>query len=682
MKSHHASHGDSRRTTEESMAEFRSNSERDEQNLRYLTLLATQYPTIRAASTEIISLSALLQLPKGTEHFVSDIHGEYEAFLHVLRNASGSIRRKIEEIFAGNTTAVERRQLATLVYYPRRKLPLILSERGQDDAWLHLTLSRLIILCRIASRKYTRAAVRAGMPPDLVDILEELLHEHESIAERQEYYDVILQSILDAGRAPDFIIALCELIQRVSVAHLHVIGDVYDRGPGAHIIMDTLLEYHSLDFQWGNHDIVWMGAAAGSAACMANVVRVSLRYANLQTLEDGYGISLLPLAAFAMETYAPDPCKQFQPKVDPAQEFTANELRLLAQMQKAIAIIQFKLEGQLIQRRPEYHMSDRLLLDKIDFERGVIRLEGQELPLNDTCFPTIDPQEPYALSPAEKNVVKKLLLAFANSEKLQRHVRLLFARGGMYLIYNNNLLYHGCIIMNADGSFKVVDVTGAPCRGKTLMDRFERLARQGYFADDAAQRQAGQDIMWYLWSGADSPLYGKDKMATFERAFLDDRATHRETMDPYYDLRDRETTADSILREFGLDPQSAHIINGHVPVRVRHGESPVKAGGKLLVIDGGFAKAYHERTGIAGYTLIHNSYGFLLASHLSFESTQTAIEESTDSHSRTEILEQNTMRMRVKDTDRGERLRRRIDELQQLVQAYRSGLLKENGHRS
>lgn len=662
------------------MADDPSGNDLDQRDLRYLKLLGTQYPTIRAASTEIIGLSALLQLPKGTEHFVSDIHGEYEAFLHVLRSASGSIRRKIEETFAAGTTEAERRQLATLVYYPRRKLPLILSQRQEDrDAWLRLTLSRLIVLCRVAAHKYTRAAVRAAMVPDLADILEELLYEQQSSGDRREYYESIVQSILDAGRAPDFIIAFCELIQRLAVAHLHVIGDIYDRGPGAHIIMDTLLDYHSLDFQWGNHDIVWMGAAAGSAACMANVLRVSLRYANLETLEDGYGISLLPLAAFAMESYAEDPCSQFRPKVEPGQEFTRNELRLMAQMQKAIAIIQFKLEGQLIMRRPQYQMNDRLLLDKIDFERGVLCLAGEEYDLNDTHFPTIDTASPYALSAAERNVVDKLLMAFANSEKLQRHVRYLFARGGMYLVHNNNLLYHGCIIMNPDGSFKQVDVTGPPCSGRELMDRFERLVRQGFFATEANQKQTGQDVMWYLWSGADSPLYGKDKMATFERAFLDERATHRETMDPYYDLRDREETACSILEEFGLDPQTAHIINGHVPVRVRQGESPVKADGKLLVIDGGFAKAYHERTGIAGYTLIHNSFGFLLASHLSFESTQTAIEESTDSHSRTEILEQTSVRMRVKDTDRGKQLRRRINDLQRLVGAYRSGLIKESG---
>ena len=653
---------------------------RSDQELRYLTLLAGQYPTIRAASREIISLSALLQLPKGTEHFVSDIHGEYEAFLHVLRSASGSIRRKIEETFAASMTTEERRQLATLVYYPRRKLPLIVKElQDGRDEWFRLTLFRLVTLCRVSARKYTRAAVRAAMPADLDYILEELLYEQESTGDREEYYDVIVQSILDTERARDFIIAFCELIQRLSVAHLHIIGDVYDRGPGSHIIMDTLLDYHSLDFQWGNHDIVWMGAAAGSAACMANVLRVSLRYANLQTLEDGYGVSLLPLAAFAMEAYAQDPCNQFAPKVDPSQEYTRHELRLMAQMQKAIAIIQFKLEGQLITRRPLYRMADRLLLDKIDLQRGIVLLDGREYQLNDTHFPTVNPANPFALSPAENNVVEKLLMAFANSEKLQRHVRLLYARGGMYLVHNGNLLYHGCIIMNGDGTFKEVNVTGTPCSGKALMDRAERLVRQGYFATDPLLKQAGQDMMWYLWSGADSPLYGKDKMATFERAFLDDTGTHRETMDPYYDLRDREETACKILQEFGLDTATAHIINGHVPVRVRRGESPVKAGGKLLVIDGGFAKAYQARTGIAGYTLIHNSYGFLLASHLSFESTQTTIEEGAGSHSRTEILEQTVARMRIKDTDDGKKLRRRIEELQQLVKAYRDGLIKENG---
>ena len=651
----------------------------DQRELRYLKLLSKQYPSIRAASTEIINLTAILHLPKGTEHFVSDIHGEYEAFLHVLRNGSGSIKRKIEEHFANTLVAQEKRDLAALIYYPRRKLPLILKElQGQEAEWYRVTLFRLIKMCRIVSSKYTRAAVREALPDDFAYIIEELLHEQESISNRQAYYETIIEAIIETGRARAFIIAMSELIQRMAIAHLHVIGDVYDRGPGAHIIMDRLMDYHSLDFQWGNHDIVWMGAAAGSAACMANVIRVSLRYANMETLEDGYGISVLPLATFALDAYGEDACDRFMPRTTGNEEFTENELRLMARMQKAMAIIQFKLEGQLIRRRPEYEMDDRLLLEKVDFEAGTIFLNGKAYPLKDSNFPTIDPQNPFQLTTREKAVVEKLQLAFANSEKLQQHVRLLYAKGGMYLVYNGNLLYHGCIIMNEDGSFKPITVDGEAYRAREFMDKAERMVRQGYFATDREQKQAGLDMMWYLWSGSDSPLFGKDKMATFERYFIDDAETHAEAMDPYYDLRDREETARNILAEFGLDPDRGHIVNGHVPVKVKKGESPVKAGGKLLVIDGGFSEAYQKKTGIAGYTLIFNSYGFLLASHLSFESTQKAIEEGEDIHSQTERLERKAARIRVKDTDRGKRMLQQIDELQLLLDAYREGLIKES----
>jgi fructose-1,6-bisphosphatase-3 len=651
----------------------------DARDRRYLELLAGQYPSIHAAATEIINLTAMLNLPKGTEHFVSDIHGEYEAFLHVLRNGSGSIKRKIEEQFSNTLVDREKRALATLIYYPKEKLPLILQSLQADrQEWFRVTLFRLIKMARIVSSKYSRAEVRDALPKDFAYIIEELLHEQESISNRQEYYDAIIQSIIDTGRANAFIIAMAELVQQLAIAHLHVIGDVYDRGPGAHIIMDTLMDYHSLDFQWGNHDILWMGAAAGSAACQVNVVRVSLRYANMETLEDGYGISVLPLATFAMQTYADDPCAQFEPKIQDDEEYTEGELRLMAQMQKAITVIQLKLEGQLIQRHPEYAMMDRLLLDKIDYDAGVICLGDREYPLNDTNFPTIDPNRPYELTEKERFVVDKLRMAFTNSEKLQKHVRFLYAKGGMYRVYNGNLLYHGCIIMNRDGSFKTVDVCGEPLSGMAFMDRVERLVRQGYFATDPEVKQAGLDMIWYLWSGSDSPLFGKDKMATFERYFIDDKSTHRESKDPYYDLRDREDIARCILQEFGLDPDEGHIINGHVPVEVRRGESPVKANGKLLVIDGGFSKAYQAKTGIAGYTLIYNSYGFLLASHLSFTSKQKAIEEGLDLHSKTEILERNAARIRVRDTDRGREIMRRIDELQTLLDAYRSGLIKES----
>lgn len=650
----------------------------DEPTLRFLRLLGKQYPTAHAAATEIIKLTASLHLPKGTEHFVSDIHGEYEAFLHVLRNGSGSITRKIEEHFAEELTAKQRRELATLVYYPERKLPLVVKERREELAsWYWRTLYRLIKLCRVVASKYARAQVRAALPADFAMIMEELLHEQESLSNREAYYDAILGSIVETGRADAFITALAHLIQRLAIAHLHVIGDVYDRGPGAHIIMDRLMDYHSLDFQWGNHDIVWMGAAAGSAACMANVLRISLRYANMETLEDGYGISLLPLATFAMQQYGDDPCTQFAARLSDPEAYTEGEKRLLAQMQKAIAIIQLKLEGQLMQRQREYGMDDRLLLDKIDYAAGTVSLNGKRYALNDSYLPTIDPRAPYMLSAEEQLVVEKMQLAFAHSEKLQRHVRFLFARGGMYLVYNGNLLYHGCMIMQPGGTFKTISVTGEALAGRAFMDRAEQLVRQGYFATDPARKQAGLDMMWYLWSGADSPLFGKDKMATFERYFVADKATHSESKDPYYQLRDDEAVAQRILAEYGLDPQRAHIINGHVPVRVKKGESPVKANGRLLVIDGGFSRAYQAQTGIAGYTLIFNSYGLLLASHLGFEATEETISAGRELHSNTEILERTGQRLYVRDTDRGRAIQGQIGELQELLAAYRSGVIKE-----
>ncbi|MEJ2746687.1 MAG: fructose-1,6-bisphosphatase [Anaerolineae bacterium] len=646
--------------------------------LKYLQLLAQHYPTIQAASTEIINLTAKLNLPKGTEHFISDIHGEYEAFVHVLKNSSGSIQRKIDEIFANSLTERERRDLATLIYYPRRKLPLLLEHVEDQTEWFRLTLFRLIKVCRVVSSKYGRSTVRATLPPNYADIIEELLHQQESIDNRLAYYESIIATIIDIGQSPDFIVALAEIIQKLAIDRLHIIGDIYDRGPGAHIILDELMQHPSIDIQWGNHDILWMGAAAGNTACMANVIRISLRYANMQTLETGYAISMLPLASFALDVYRDDPCALFKPKITGDDEFTDNEIMLMARMQKAITIIQFKLEGQIIRRRPHYDMQDRLLLDKIDYEKGTIHLNDQDYPLLDTHFPTINPDDPYALSPAEEYVVKGLHLSFTNSNKLQQHTRFLFSKGSMYLVHNGNLLYHGCIAMNDDGSFMALKLHGQEYAGKVYMDRVERLARQGYFATDPEQKRYGLDAIWYLWSGGRSPLFGKDKMATFERYFLADKETHKENKNPYYRLRDKKKTAVKILTEFGLDPDTAHIVNGHVPVEVKHGESPVKAGGKLLVIDGGLSKAYQAKTGIAGYTLIYNSYGLLLASHEPFESTQKAIEEGVDLHSQTEILEQNRRRVFVEDTDLGQEIKKRIADLKSLLDAYRVGLIKEN----
>lgn len=649
-------------------------------DLHYLELLARQYPTIQAASTEIINLSAILELPKGTEHFLSDIHGEHEAFLHVLKNGSGSLRRKIEEMFSDSLLDREKRNLARLIYYPDEMLSRVLAELAPEEVadWYRITLFRLVRVCRVVSSKYTRSKVRKALPAEFAYVIEELLHEQESIENKHEYYQSIIDTIIDIGRARAFIEAMAELIQRLNIDHLHIIGDVYDRGPGAHIIMDALMDYHAVDFQWGNHDILWMGAGAGNDACIANVIRICLRYSNMETLEGGYGIRMLPLATFAMATYGRDPCTRFRPKPSQDEEFTENEQLLMARMHKAITVIQMKLEGQIIQRRPEFDMADRLLLDKMDLARGILRLDGTDYPLNDTEFPTIDPHDPYALTEEERNVVERLRLSFLDNDHLQAHVGFLYRKGSMYLAHNGNLLYHGCIPMEEDGSFSAVCLDGEWVAGRALLDRVDRLVRQAYFAEGPGQRLYGQDAVWYLWTGPRSPLFGKQKMATFERYFLDDKTTHEEKRNPYYRYRDREETVQRILAEFGLDPQTAHIINGHVPVKVRRGESPVKAGGKLLVIDGGFSRAYQAETGIAGYTLIFNSYGLLLAAHEPFESAEHAIESETDILTRTQILETNYRRIRVRDTDLGRGIQGQIDDLCSLLDAYRSGQIKES----
>ena len=651
----------------------------DENGLHYLQLLARQYPTIRAASTAIVDLNAQLNLPKGTEHFVSDVHGEYEAFRHVLKNGSGSIKRRIDEVFGSSLSADEKRTLAILIYYPEAKLPLILKTVGDPAEWYRTTLVQLIRLGRDISGKYSRARVRSFLPDDLAGIIEELLQEQEHIRDKAEYYQSIIETIISTDNARTVIVALGELIQRLAIARLHVLGDVYDRGPAADLILDTVINHHSVDLVWGNHDILWMGAAVGSDACIANVIRIALRYGNVSTLEHGYGISLIPLASFAVDIYGDDPCQQFLPPPEDEDAAGGDERLLVARMHKAIAMLQLKLEAQIILRRPQFQMDDRLLLDKMHPTDGTIRLNGAVYPLLDTHFPTLDPLRPYELTPREKGLIERLRLSFTTSERLQRHVRFLFSKGSMYRVYNGNLLYHGCIPLNADGSFKAVQVDNQVVAGRALMERLDRLARQGYFAtDNPVRKQEGMDIMWYLWSGAQSPLFGTEKMATFERYFIADKATHVENRNAYYSFRDHEETARKILQEFGLEPDKGHIINGHVPVKVKRGESPVKANGKLLVIDGGFAKAYQKETGIAGYTLVYNSYGLLLASHFPFESAQKAIEEELDIDSTTQILERNDVRIRVKDTDLGRGIQRQIDDLQALLAAYRSGLIQES----
>ena len=647
--------------------------------LKYLQLLSEKYPSIQAASTAIINFSALLQLPKGTEHFLSDIHGEHEAFQHVVRNGAGSILRKIDEMFSNSMSKSERRNLATLIYYPELKAPLMLNSVPDKDEWSRLALVRLVKFSRRLSSKYRREAIRKFLPPAVSETIEELLYDQEGVEHKAAYYQSQIDTIVTTGSALTFITCLAELIRHLAVERLHVIGDIYDRGPGAHIILDMLMEHPQVDIQWGNHDILWMGAAAGSEACMANVIRTSLRYGNLETMENGYGISLIPLASFALETYKDDPCKRFIPKVSPEDNFTEQEVRLMAQMQKAMSVIQFKLESQIIKRRPHYKMEDRLLLDKVDYERGVINIGGTEYPLLDTLFPTIDPKNPEVLTEEEQAVMEKLKLSFVNSQRLQQHARFLFSNGSIYLIHDGNLLYHGCIAMDDDGEFRGFNVDGKAFAGKAFLDRVDRLARQGYFAtDNPAIKQYGMDAMWFLWCAPQSPLFGKEKMATFERYFLADKATHVEKRNPYYTLRDTEDNARKILTEFGLDPERGCIINGHVPVKVAKGERPIKANGKLIVIDGGFSRAYQKETGIAGYTLISNSRGLLLAAHQPFESTQKAVSEEVDIDSETEIIHTHPHRLRVKDTDRGTEIQNQIDDLQALLHAYREGVIKEH----
>lgn len=648
------------------------------ENKNYLKLMSKQYPSVAAVSKEIINLKAILNLPKGTEHFLTDIHGEYESFRHVLRNASGVLKLKIDDIFP-DMYEEEKKALATLLYYPEERLDLERKKRGRDSMheWYFINLDRVIKICRVVSSKYTRSKVRKSLPDEFAYIIEELLHEDPMRLNKRNYYNEIIATIIETERADAFIIAICKLIHRLAIDRLHIVGDIYDRGPGAHIIMDELMIHHAVDVQWGNHDVLWMGAANGSLACIANVIRICTRYGNLETLEDGYGINLLPLATFAMEAYREDPCERFMPKVSEDTRYNQKDIRLLAQMHKAISIIQFKVEGAAILKNPEYKMESRLLLDKIDKERGVVKISGKEYDMNDTNFPTLDYENPYKLTDEEKTLVNKLRISFTNSEKFQKHVKFLFSKGAFYLKFNKNLMYHACIPMNEDGSFRRIKLGDREYFGKELLDVMDNMAREEYFLDeDERKLKFGSDFMWYLWCGKDSPLFGKDQMTTFERYFVDDKSTHKENKDPYFKFREREETCNRILEGFGLNPKCSHIVSGHVPVKVKNGESPIKGNGKLLVIDGGFSKAYQKETGIAGYTLIYNSYGLRLASHRPFISTQFAIENQQDIVSTLVVLEK-VDRKYVADTDTGAEIKEQIKYLQMLLQAYRKGVIKE-----
>ncbi len=644
--------------------------------LKYLRSLAHQYPTIASASTEIINLQAILCLPKGTEHFLTDIHGEYEQFNHVLKNGSGAVKRKIDEEFGNTLSSRDKKSLATLIYYPKEKLEIVIQEEDNIEDWYKITLHRLVQITKRVASKYTRSKVRKALPPDFAYVIEELITEKAEIQDKEAYYNEIIHTIIRIDRAQEFIVALSHLIQRMVIDHLHIVGDIFDRGPGPHVIMDTLSRYHSVDIQWGNHDIVWMGAAAGHLACIANVIRLSARYGNLDTLEEGYGINLIPLATFAMETYKGVNCEHFSIKYN--TDYNTKDLSLDMKMHKAIAIIQFKLEGSLIMRRPEFQMEDRLLLDKIDYENKTVNIGGQSYTMRDVEFPTVDPQNPYALSPEEEQVMERLRQAFLKCEKLQKHVRFLFSRGGLYKIYNSNLLYHGCMPMDENGNFNTFTVDGEEYRGKALYDILDQYARKGYYSKyNPAEMQKGQDMIWYIWEGPNSPVFGKDKMATFERYFVEEKETHKETKNSYYQLLDREDVINKILMEFGLDSGQSHIVNGHVPVELKKGESPIKCGGKLLIIDGGFSKAYQGKTGIAGYTLVANSHGMRLVAHEPFESAESAILHESDIFSDSVILETSNSRISVADTDGGAEIKETIHQLEVLLQAYRDGTIIE-----
>ena len=645
---------------------------------RYLERLSDLYPTIASASTEIINLQAILNLPKGTEHFLTDIHGEYEAFSHVLKNGSGAVRKKIDEVFGNTMSARDKKTLATLIYYPKAKMDIIKQSETNMEDWYRVHLYLLIEVSKRAASKYTRSKVRKALPKDFAYVIEELITEKAEVRDKESYYNEIISTIIRIGRAENFIIAISELIQRLVVDHLHIVGDIYDRGPGPHIIMDKLMAYHSVDIQWGNHDVVWMGAAAGQRGCIVNVIRICARYGNLDILEDGYGINLLPLATYAMRVYGDDPCSCFKLKGATDTAATdSEEMQMNLRIHKAISVLQFKIEGQIIQRRPEFHLEERAMLHRINYEKGTITLEGKEYPLSDTNFPTIDPEDPYRLTPEEEEIMNRLEHAFANCEKLQQHMRFLLTKGGLYKVYNDNLLYHGCVPLNEDGSLKDVEIYGKTYRGRELYDLLDSYVRKGFFALDENERQAGKDIMWFIWLHPDSPLFGKNKMATFERCFLADSETHVEKKNPYYFLIENEKVIDGILREFGLDPEKAHIVNGHVPVKRKDGESPIKCGGKVMVIDGGFSKAYQKETGIAGYTLIYNSYGLRLVAHEPFESTEAAIAKENDIHSETMVVQRVYDRYLVGDTDAGRELREQIADLERLLAAYRNGEITE-----
>jgi len=651
--------------------------------LHYLHLLSKEFPTVQAAGTEIIKLQAILNLPKGTEHFLSDIHGEYEAFLHILNSCSGEVKDKLNELFGDTLSQSELDDMATLIYYPSAKLALVADSVEDLDAWYRITLNRLVQLCRWVSVKYTRNKVRAAMPDDFCEIIDELLHTRPDEENKKNHYKVIIESIIAIGQAGEVIEAICSCIKQLTVDHLHIVGDIFDRGPRADIVMDHLMRAHSVDIQWGNHDILWMGAASGSRTLVATVLSNSIHYNNLDVIETGYGISLRPLSIFANEVYKGSDVGCFTVKLtgSDAAHYTEKDKLLSARMYKAITIILFKLEGQKILRRPEYGMNDRLLLDKIDYENKSVSIDGKVYPMEDCDFPTVDPTDPYALTAEEQQVIDQLTDSFRHSEKLQKHVRFLFAKGGLYKTFNGNLLYHGCIPMNEDKSLLTFHLGGSERSGKEFLDFAEKTARKAYYDKRGTpERQYGLDFMWWLWAGRNSPIFGRDRMTTFERRFIKDEASWAEPKNAYYTHYNDMAVCEMLLKEFGLTGEHCHIVNGHVPVKAKKGESPIKGGGKLIVIDGGFCKAYQPTSGIAGYTLIFNSRSLRIVSHEPFESRQKAIHENHDIANESLIFERMHNRVKVAQTDQGRELQARVDDLLMLLDAYRSGAVAE-GHK-
>ena len=640
-------------------------------DMAYLQLLAREYPSVKEATSEIINLMAICNLPKGTEYFFSDLHGEYEAFIHLLRSSSGIIREKIKETFGHLIPEEEQLQLANLIYYPERHLPRMMKMGRYTEDWQKITIYRLVQICREVSSKYTRSKVRKKMPKEFAYIIDELLHVDYTDENKKLYYNEIIHSIIDSCIADKFIAALCYLIQNLTIDNLHIIGDIFDRGTRADIIMKELMHFHDVDIQWGNHDISWMGAATGNRACICNVLRMALGYNGFDVLEDGYGINLRPLSMFAERVYRDDPCTCFLPQILDKNIYDAVDPKLAAKMHKAIAVLQYKEEGQIIKRHPEYGMEERILLSAIRYDRGTVTIDGKEYPMRDMNFPTVDPADPLRLTDEEEELLHTLELSFRHNARLHEHVRFLYSNGSMYKCCNSNLLYHGCIPMTENREFDGLMVGGKMYRGKELMDFIDTQVKNAYFLpEDAPEKEACRDFMWYLWNGAKSPVFGKDKNRSFEHYFIEDPEVMRETMNPYYQLSEEEETCDMILKEFGLPTKGSHIINGHMPVKIKSGETPIRAGGKLFIIDGGLSKAYQERTGIAGYTLIFNSHHLALAEHKPFDPER----ERTP---KVYIVEKMQKRITVADTDEGKELAGRIEDLKELLKAYRSGLLKE-----